>query len=256
MAWAATAQTIKLQEKKVTLVLTNISLEESLTIIGISYGVHFSYSDDVVPIQTKVNLNIQNEIITTSLDKLLNPFGITYKIANQNHFILRKIPQPLTQTIRGVVMDMVTHAPLPGVTITIQNSNPILGTTSDENGKFKIDRVPVGRITIVVSSIGYDTQTLNGLLLSSGKELVLEVSLSESTTRINEVVITAQKNDGIPGDGVAVTSSRTFSVEESKRFAGSMGDPARMASAFASVTGGSDENNALIVRGNSPRGVL
>ncbi|HEY4656603.1 MAG TPA: TonB-dependent receptor, partial [Cyclobacteriaceae bacterium] len=72
----------------------------------------------------------------------------------------------------------------------------------------------------------------------------------------SEVVITALKHDGIPGEGVALTSSRNFSVEDTKRYAGSLGDPARMVSAFAGVTGGSDENNALVVRGNSPRGVL
>jgi hypothetical protein len=94
------------------------------------------------------------------------------------------------------------------------------------------------------------------LLLASGKELVLDIALTESVVAMSEVVVNALKNDGIPGQGLAVTSSRTFSVEESKRYAGSMGDPARMASAFAGVTSGADDNNALIVRGNSPRGIL
>jgi hypothetical protein len=85
---------------------------------------------------------------------------------------------------------------------------------------------------------------------------VLTIGLSETPTAMQEVVVMARKNEGIPGDGLALTSGREFSVEDTKRYAGSLGDPARMASGFAGVTGGSDRDNALIVRGNSPRGLL
>ena len=256
LAWMAPAQKVNSQEKKVTVLLNNISLEKALTIIEISYGVQFSYSDDIVPTQAIIKLNIQNETLSASLDKLLKPFKIIFKFTNNNRIVLIKITREVTQTIRGVVTDFVTHLSIPGISIIIQNSSPVLGATTDELGKFKIEHVPVGRTTIVVSSVGYDIKTLSNLLVIGGKELVLEIALSESITRMNEIVVTALKNDGIPGDGAAITSGKTFSVEESKRFAGSMGDPARMASAFAGVTGGSDENNSLVIRGNSPRGVL
>lgn len=256
VSWLAPAQTLDQPEKKVTVLLSNISLEEALTILSISYGVKFSYSDDVIPTESIINLNIQDETLTAALEKLLKPLSLAYKVSKANHIILRKISGDLTQTIRGNVTDHITHSPIPGASVIIQDSKPVIGTTSDEHGKFRIDHAPVGRITIIVSSIGYDIKTLNNILVGTGKELVVEVPLSESITRMNEVVVTALRNDGIPGEGMAVTSGTTFSVEETKRFAGSMGDPARMASAFAGVAGGSDENNALVVRGNSPRGVL
>ncbi len=47
-----------------------------------------------------------------------------------------------------------------------------------------------------------------------------------------------------------------FSVEETKRYAGSFNDPARMAASYAGVTGTPDGNNDIIIRGNSPRGML
>jgi hypothetical protein len=256
MALVTSAQIHNRSEKKVTILPTNISLEEALTILSISYGVQFSYSDDVVPTQTLINLTIQNENLDSALEKLLNPYGITYKITNNNRIVLRNNRRALTQTIRGTVTDYVTSAPIPGAAVILPGTEPLTGTTTDEHGRFKIDRVPTGRTSLAVSSIGYHPRTMNGVLLGTGKELVLDIQLSESVTPMREVVITALKNDGIPGDGVAITSSRSFSVEDTKRYAGSMGDPARMASAFAGVTGGSDENNALVVRGNSPRGVL
>ena len=54
---------------------------------------------------------------------------------------------------------------------------------------------------------------------------------------------------------MATVSARTFSVEETKRYAGSIDDPARMASSYAGV-GVVDGNNDLVIRGNSPRGML
>jgi hypothetical protein len=252
----ATAQTPHAQDRKATVLRNNISIEEALALLSTNYGVTFSYSDDVVPMQTTVNLEIYDETLPSALDKLLKPLSIIYKITNSKRIVLRKAPAVLAQTIRGIVLDQVTHTPLVGATVIIQDSDPLIGASTDINGKFKIDHVPVGRINMVVSNIGYDPKQFNSILLSSGKELVVEAAMSESVTHINEIVITAPKHDGIPGEGIAVTSSKTFSVEETKRFAGSMGDPARMASAFAGITGGSDENNALVVRGNSPRGIL
>ena len=51
-------------------------------------------------------------------------------------------------------------------------------------------------------------------------------------------------------------SARTFSAEETRRYAGGMDDPARMASAFAGVAVGNVQDNSIIIRGNSPKGVL
>lgn len=244
------------EDKKVTVLLTNISLEEAITIINISYGVQISYSDDVVPAQTMINLRIEDETLPQALEKLLKPYALTYKIVSGRRYVLQKIKPAITQTLRGTIVDVVTRAPIPGATVTLQNVSPLTGVTSDDRGDFRLINIPVGRHSIIISCIGYDPRTITGLLLTSGKELVMSIALSEATTSMNEIVVTGLKNDGIPGDGVAVTSSRTFSIEESKRFAGSLGDPARMASNYAGVTSASDDNNSLVVRGNTPRGIL
>ena len=55
---------------------------------------------------------------------------------------------------------------------------------------------------------------------------------------------------------MATVSARAFTVEETDRYAGSRGDPARMASNFAGVQGADDSRNDIVVRGNSPNGVL
>ena len=62
--------------------------------------------------------------------------------------------------------------------------------------------------------------------------------------------------DGEVMNEMATVSARAFTVEETDRYAGSRGDPARMASNFAGVQGADDSRNDIVVRGNSPTGVL
>ena len=241
--------------KKVTIHLNNITLEEALTILSISYAIEFSYSDDVVPTHEIVNLSIQDETLTSALDKLLSKFDLGYKVTGKR-VLLKKSAIVLTHTIRGAIRDEITNAPLPGVTILVKSNGIQLGSSSDSLGNFSIKDVPVGRISIVASCIGFNTRIVENVLLGTGKELFLDLKISESVTAIDEVIVTAQPKDLVPGGGVALTSGKSFTVEESKRYAGSLGDPARMVTAYPGITAASDEGNALIVRGNSPRGVL
>lgn len=255
LAYAGSLWSQNHPEKKLTIELTNITLAEALTILGISYGVDISYSDNIVPVDKIVNLSLRDEGLTGALDKLLAPFKVSYKIS-KNRVLLKRAMVILTQTIRGSVLEEVTNVPVAGATIIVKNNSTQLGTATDSIGRYRINDVPVGRVSVAISCIGYNSRTIENILLGTGKELVLEVKVSPSITAMDEVVVVADKRETIPGDGVAFTSSRSFTVEESKRYAGSLGDPARMASAFAGVTAASDESNALIVRGNSPRGML
>jgi hypothetical protein len=55
---------------------------------------------------------------------------------------------------------------------------------------------------------------------------------------------------------MAVVSARSFTIDETERYAGSLGDPSRMAANFAGVTSVSDQRNDIVIRGNSPLGLL
>ncbi len=83
---------------------------------------------------------------------------------------------PLTSTLTGTVTDAQSGFPLPGVTVILLNSDPIVGAITDMDGQFKLSPVPVGRHSVRVSSIGYDVRTLDNLLVNSGKELNLNVT--------------------------------------------------------------------------------
>jgi hypothetical protein len=164
--------------------------------------------------------------------------------------------QNLTQTVRGIVLDKETRAALPGANIVVVNSSPFMGTTSGSDGKFRLPGVTVGRQTIKISYIGYEDVIVSEVEVISAKELVLNIEMTEKVMTSGEVVITAEQSKGRSVNEMSVMSTRVFSVEETSKYAGSWGDPARMASNFAGVTIVSDKRNDIIVRGNSPIGVL
>lgn len=169
---------------------------------------------------------------------------------------LTVLSQDLTSTIKGTVVDKQSQFTLPGVNVILVGSDPIVGASTDINGRFRLENVPVGRHTIQVSFLGYETITLGNLLINSGKELDLNISMVESIGELQEVVITGQADKRESLNKMATVSARQFSVEEAQRYSGSLQDPARMAQNFAGVSGASDDRNDIIIRGNSPTGVL
>lgn len=160
--------------------------------------------------------------------------------------------QELTQTIRGKVIDKESHMPLVGATIVQLDSDVPKGVTADVNGKFTLGDISIGRHSFQVNFIGYEPYIINELLISSGKETILNIELTESVTKLEEVVIKGNDRKDQPLNGMASVSARVFSVEEAKRYAGGFDDPTRLASAFAGVAAPEIESNGISVRGNSP----
>ena len=158
------------------------------------------------------------------------------------------------QTIRGQVTDAATGMSLPGVTIIVLDQEPVLGTTTGLDGTFHLERIPVGRQTLRFTFIGYEPQYVRNLLVTSARETVLEIAMRESVTEMEEVVVRPDLQKDRPINYMAVSSSRLISMEEASRYAGGFDDPAALATAFAGVTG-SLSDNAVVIRGNAPKGV-
>jgi CarboxypepD_reg-like domain len=166
--------------------------------------------------------------------------------------------QSLTQTIRGTVVDRVSQTPLPGSSVILLGTDPLVGTTTDPEGNFKLSQVPIGSHTIRITFIGYKEMMLPNVMVNSGKEVVLSILLEEDIINMEEIVVSAETNieKNKPLNEMAVVSARTFSVEETRKFAAAVNDPARMVSSYAGVVSTSDGNNSISIRGNSPVGLL
>jgi len=164
--------------------------------------------------------------------------------------------QQYTQTVRGKVTDAGTSVTLPGANIVITDIDPLMGGTSDYNGNYIIENVPVGRHNIIVSFIGYEDVYYNEIEIISGSQLVLNVEMTEDIATLNEVEITATDEMGEPINSMVTLSAQRVTIESTARVAAGINDPSRVVQSFAGVSVEDDENNELVVRGNSPRGML
>lgn len=154
------------------------------------------------------------------------------------------------QNIRGIVYDASTNSPLEYATVSLVGKSPAIATLTDSVGSFILS-VPVGRYDVQVSYLSYEPYIMKEVLVSSSKESILEIGMTESMSTLKEVVVTPHINKTEPLNSMAVAGGRMLSIEEASRYAGGMDDPARLASAFAGVSSNVG-NNGLVVRGNAP----
>jgi hypothetical protein len=156
-----------------------------------------------------------------------------------------------TQNIKGSVIDKSTRVPLAGVTIKLLTGQHTAEFVTNEMGEFRISGVRTGRNILDASFTGYAGITLPELLVTSGKETIVNLEMESRSNNLNEVVVMGGA-DRKPLNQMAMVSGRSFSPEETNRYAGAAFDPARMAQSFAGVVAAGD-NNEIIVRGNSPK---
>jgi CarboxypepD_reg-like domain/TonB-dependent Receptor Plug Domain len=159
------------------------------------------------------------------------------------------------QQVKGTIIDKASERPLANVSVNIPGTG--ITAITDSSGRYVLRNVPLGRQKISFSSVGYNSVIIPEVLVSSGKEVVVEIALEQLITSLQEITMKST----MPGKGKAVneyagSSSRSFSMEEITRYAGGRNDPARLASNFAGVATTDDSRNDIVVRGNSPTGVL
>lgn len=168
-----------------------------------------------------------------------------------SHFALAQ-----SGTIKGIVVDKQSEAPLMGATIELLEQASSVGVITDENGRFSLENAPVGRQIIRVSYIGYESVTLPNIEVTAGKDVSLTIALLESFNQLDEIVLTSDTNKDRANNKLATVSARQFGVEEVTRFSGGRSDVGRLAANFAGVSTPDDSRNDIVVRGNSPTGLL
>lgn len=152
---------------------------------------------------------------------------------------------PLTQTIRGYVLDGDNNQRLRGASLKLMGADT--GTITDSSGNFRLPGVPIGRYSLQISSVGYETVIVPEVLLEAGKEKILTITLKETPQQLAETVVRAARPP-------SVNSIQTITIEQTLRFAATFFDPARLATSFPGVVAANDQANGLVIRGNSPTG--
>lgn len=163
--------------------------------------------------------------------------------------------QELVQTIKGTVVDADSYIPLPGATVIVTGISPPLGAVTDASGRFRIENVPVGRHSIEVSYMGYESYVVPEVVVVSGKETDLRLQIREKVTRLNVVEISADSGNNDLLSRIEMLGAHQINMEQAGRYAGAADDPARLVSAFAGVASGL-ASNGIVVRGNPAKGLL
>ncbi len=158
------------------------------------------------------------------------------------------------QQLRGTVVDMILQKPLPGATVTISTLQ--ISVTTDEEGIFRFKDLPIGSYPVSITYAGFKAVSLENIAVSSGKETVLTIAMEALVKTEDEIVVKAGSKRNKPINDMSVVSARAFTVEETQRYAAAVNDPLRMAAAFPGVLAANDGANSIIIRGNSPTGLL
>ena len=255
------ATLLKSQQRKIDISAINVDFETILHEICDKADMEFQLQCKRISKKQKFFINAKNITVREILNKCLEGSRLVYEIEGSK-IIIRDDKSKrgwgegeiLTQTIKGTVRDIESKRTLPGATILILGTEPVQGTSSDRKGNYRINKVPLGRYTLKVSFIGYKDVIIPEVLVGSAKEVVLNVELNEVVQKIDQIIIEADKER--PLNDMALVSARSFSVDETKRYAASFSDPARMALCYAGVATTHDFMNEIIVRGNSPQYLL
>ncbi len=164
--------------------------------------------------------------------------------------------KPLTQTVKGNIVDDQSGNVLHNVSVVVDGAKPLIVSISDSAGNFKLQNVPIGRQNIKISFVGYEESLIKNIEVTSSKEVILEIRLKEKIKLLKDVVVVSGKQKNKAINETAVVSARQLSIDEAVRYSGTRNDPSRMAQNFAGVSGTNDARNDIVIRGNSPTGVL
>ena len=183
------------QEKKprVTINLSNVSLEEVLSAIEQQTSYHFSYRDVTVDKTQDISLVEKNVVFTSVLDEILPSKNLTYHIISNSSIIIARMPvqknRQKDEIVHGNIID-INGNPIVGATLQIKGSS--IWTVSDDNGNFKL-KMSSGQ-TLVVSFLGFISQNI---VIS--KENNLKIILKEDKNTLDDVVVigygTVRKRD-------------------------------------------------------------
>lgn len=153
------------------------------------------------------------------------------------------------QRMVGRVEDEALHTGLPGASVKLLHDTTTVGTTSDDNGVFIFDAIAPGRYTIKISYTGYATVQQEVLVISARKAEVT-IALREIQTVLDEVGIVSSRAP------VYEPGEHSITNEKALRIPANFFDPVRVITSYPGVMTANDQNNTLVIRGNSPAGLL
>ncbi|MDR3060506.1 MAG: TonB-dependent receptor [Dysgonamonadaceae bacterium] len=196
---------------KISIHMDNNTMKEVFSYIEKNSKFIFVYNKSKVDLDKKVSININNQTVDAILDKMFHETDLEYFIRGRQVIVRKKnvveekevatgSQQDNTISVRGIVKDNRGEV-LTGVSIAVEGT--AMGTTTDHNGNFLIDKVRPDAI-LKFSYVGYRTEHLP----LQGRT-ALSVTLSESYELLNEIVVVGYGSQRKSSLTAAVTTVNT-----------------------------------------------
>ena len=153
-----------------------------------------------------------------------------------------------TGTVRGNIFDKETAEPIIYGTVYIEGST--LATTTDLNGFFTLNKIPVGEQTVMITYIGYDTLKTE-VTIQDGGIVYKQLYLVPSSVTLDEINISGrreQRRTSVEISKVTVTPKQIKALPS----AGGVPDIAQYLTVLPGVVSTGDQGGQLYIRGGSP----
>jgi len=198
-AWAPTeeraAEGAAVLVRRVSLDLTDVSLDVALKALTNQAGLRITYSLAVLPASKRVTISARNVAVVTALTEMLFRSGLdvvvdrdgTMALVKCRHAPVEAGVQDSNGTIVGRVTDKTTNAPIVGATVAVEGTRRT--ATTDEEGRYRLLELASGRYSLRSRSIGYAPSTTS-LILVAGQEATADFALVKSVQQLDQVVVT------------------------------------------------------------------
>jgi hypothetical protein len=166
-----------------------------------------------------------------------------------------------TGKISGTILDSKTGETLPGATALIEGTTK--GASADFDGKFIITGVPVGKVTILINYISYNSKKITDIEVKAGDVTNINVLLDPSTSQDlaevevvvtlnkenNTALVLQQKNNASVSDGISAESIRKTPDKNTSDVIKRISGATIQDNKFAIIRGMSDRYNAAYING-------
>lgn len=195
------SEKIYAQEPRLSFRLQSASLKEIINEIKKNSDYDFVYKDVNMLTVAPKTIDYRSATIQEILDDCLKNSPLTYLI-NGKTIIIKKADVPVQaqnrRFVSGIVRDM-QGTKLPGVTVILKGTT--LGTTTNEDGQFKLNLPATNDLVLVFSFIGMATQEV-----TIGEQQEIQIVMKEENAVLDDVIVTGIFNKSKESYTGAVTS--------------------------------------------------
>lgn len=186
--------------KTISVSFTHTELKTVLEKVQTIVDAKFVFSPTIINVKRKLSFSIQDKTVADFLKQIVQPLGINYKVVGNLIILYDERDKDDADKI-SVMNDIITvekkstdrdlsgviinekNEPVAGASIMIQGTK--IGTLTDAYGRFHLSISGNQTVTLVISSVGYQNQTIDVNVNTSS----VNVTLMTNVGNLNEVVV-------------------------------------------------------------------